>query len=254
MSILKILIFSALLVLIPALSRAFEGAAGCGSMDCASCHTLSMEDAEKILEKVRIRVTEVQESPVKGVWQITGYQNDKKIVAYMDFGKKFILDIRQFIPLESLGKPPALKKLDLSQISLSGTVLLGDKNAKNKIIVFDDPDCPYCRKLHKDIKLILGERKDIAFYIKLYPLEMHPAAYEKSKTILCENSTQLLDDAFEGKTLPEAKCNPKALDENIKEAKRLGITGTPAIILPDGRLIGGYVESKVLLDLLDNPQ
>ncbi len=251
MFLLRIIFVSVLLTFIPMLSTAFEGPAGCGSMDCGSCHTLSKEEAGKLLN---IEVTAVQETPVKGIWQVTGMQNKNKVSAYIDFGKKYLLDIRQFVPLESLGKSQKQRKLDVSKISLEGTILLGSKDAKNKIIVFDDPDCPYCRKLHKDIKKIIKERKDIAFYIKLYPLAMHPKAYEKSQTILCENSTKLLDDAFEGRDVPKAKCKSEALDENIKEAKALGINGTPGIILPDGRLIGGYVESKVLLGLLDNPQ
>ena len=43
-----------------------------------------------------------------------------------------------------------------------------------------------------------------AFYIKLFPLEMHRQAYAKSITIVCERSKslQLLEDNFEGKPLP----------------------------------------------------
>ena len=99
--------------------------------------------------------------------------------------------------------------------------------------------------------MIIEKRKDIAFYIKLYPLPMHPKAYEKSKAVLCENSLELLDDAFEGRDVPKAKCDNKMVDENIDLAKKLGISGTPSIILPDGRLIPGYVEADVLLKMID---
>jgi len=35
------------------------------------------------------------------------------------------------------------------------------------------------------MKKVVSERKDIAFYIILYPLPMHKEAYGKSKAIIC---------------------------------------------------------------------
>ena len=63
-----------------------------------------------------------------------------------------------------------------------------------------------------------------------------------------------MDDAFEGKTLPKATCEAKVIDENIKLAKSLGISGTPAIIFPDGRLLPGYVDGPALINILETPQ
>jgi len=81
---------------------------------------------------------------------------------------------------------------------------------------------------------VVAQRNDIGFYIKMYPLNIHPAAYDKAKAIVCEKSLQLLEDAFAGKPLPEPSCQTQALDDNIKLGKQLGITSTPTIILPDG--------------------
>lgn len=247
MKIKTILILPLLLLTTPAF--AFEGPPGCGK-DCASCHSLDAEEAAEILKLDDVKVSD---APAKGMWQVEGSQKGQKIRVYLDFAKKNVMLIQRFIPVDAIGKPPEVKKFDLKDIPLTGTVLMGDKKAKHKLIVFDDPDCPYCQKLHKNIKTIIEKRKDIAFYIKLYPLPMHPKAYEKSKAVLCENSLELLDDAFEGRDVPNAKCDTKLVDENIALAKKLGISGTPGIILPDGRLIPGYVESDVLLRMIDEP-
>ena len=87
------------------------------------------------------------------------------------------------------------------------------------------------------MKKVIEERKDIAFYIKMFPLKIHPAAYEKAKAIVCEKSLTLLDEAFEKKPLPKPKCETSVIDENIKLAEKLGISGAPSLILPDGRVI-----------------
>lgn len=101
------------------------------------------------------------------------------------------------------------------------------------------------------MKKVIKERKDIAFFIKLYPLPMHKDAYAKAKAIVCEKSLSLLDDAFEKKPLPTPKCETTVIDDNIKLAQKLGITGTPAIIMPDGRLIPGYLEADALIKQIE---
>ena len=101
------------------------------------------------------------------------------------------------------------------------------------------------------MKKVITERKDIAFYIILYPLPMHKEAYDKAKTILCEKSLDLLDAAFEKKPLPKPKCDTKAVDENIKLAETLGISGTPAVIFPDGTLIPGAIEADAIIRQID---
>jgi thiol:disulfide interchange protein DsbC len=101
------------------------------------------------------------------------------------------------------------------------------------------------------MKKVIQERKDIAFYIKMYPLKMHSDAYEKAKAIVCEKSLKLLEDALQKKPLPKAKCKTTVVDDNIKLAERFGITGTPAMILPDGRIITGYRDANSIKQLID---
>jgi thiol:disulfide interchange protein DsbC len=102
------------------------------------------------------------------------------------------------------------------------------------------------------MKKIVEERKDIIFYLKVYPLKNQPEAYEKSKSILCEKSLALLEDAYEKKPIPKAKCETSAVDENMKLAKKLGITSVPSVILPDGRVLPGYKDAKTLISLIGN--
>jgi thiol:disulfide interchange protein DsbC len=100
------------------------------------------------------------------------------------------------------------------------------------------------------MKKIIGDRKDIAFFIKLYPLKSHPEAYGKSKAIVCEKSLALLEDAYENKPLPKAKCETTVIDENIALAGKLGINSLPTLILPDGRVIRGYKDAETLKGLV----
>jgi len=102
------------------------------------------------------------------------------------------------------------------------------------------------------MKKVIEKRKDIAFYIKMFPLKMHPGAYEKAKAIVCEKSLSLLDDAFAKKQLPKPKCETSVIDENLKLGEKLGFSGAPTLILPDGRVIQGYKEADALIELVGN--
>ncbi len=102
------------------------------------------------------------------------------------------------------------------------------------------------------MKKIVEERKDIVFFIKMYPLKMHPAAYDKAKAIVCEKSLDLLESAHSNRPLPRPSCETNAVDESIKVAEKLGVSGVPVLIFPDGRMMSGYRDAKSILTLLGN--
>jgi thiol:disulfide interchange protein DsbC len=101
------------------------------------------------------------------------------------------------------------------------------------------------------MKKVIDKRKDIAFFIKMYPLPMHKGAYEKAKAIVCEKSLALLEDALAKKPVPSPKCTTSAIDENLKLVEKLGIRGTPALVLPNGNIIPGYKDADSIISLID---
>jgi hypothetical protein len=102
-------------------------------------------------------------------------------------------------------------------------------------------------------QIVKDNPEDYVFYIKMLPLKTHPAAYKKSKAIVCERSLRLLERAFDGKVMPEPTCETTELDDNMELAERLGITGTPTTVLPDGGLVRGFKEADQLLNEIDLP-
>lgn len=223
--------------------------------DCLDCHKLEKKDAEEIVKKLLPAATigDVKAAPVKGFWVIEVEMNGQRGGLFLDFSKKYLT--AQLIPLEvairqaqQAAKP---QKVDFSKISLKDAVVVGAKGAKKKVVVFSDPDCPYCRKLHEEIKQVAAKRKDIAFYVIMFPLPMHKDAYPKAQAVLCDKSQVLLDNAFSGKSVPEPKCDNTALERSIAHGKELGITGTPSLIREDGTLVSGALPADKLIDWID---
>jgi thiol:disulfide interchange protein DsbC len=143
-----------------------------------------------------------------------------------------------------------MNKVDVSKIPLADALLLGKPSARTKVIVFTDPECPYCKKLHEELKDVVRRDPEIAFLIKLYPLKMHPNAYEISRSIVCNNSMELLEISFAGKPVPPANCDTAAVDQTLALAADLGISSTPTLVLPDGQVVPGYKTAEALLTLI----
>ena len=105
-------------------------------------------------------------------------------------------------------------------------------------------------KLHGEIKKAIAKDPEAAFYIMPYPRNRNDkATYEKCQAATCDKSGKLLDAAFSGKALSPPTCGNEAVEETIRLSQRLQTQGTPSMILPDGRLIGGFREADELLSL-----
>ncbi|MGD0281051.1 MAG: DsbC family protein [Dissulfurispiraceae bacterium] len=228
--------------------------------DCNKCHSLTYEDALGILRKMNsnAKITSIQISPVKGLWEVSIDDNGRKGFFYTDFSKKFLiagpiveLDNATNSAPESVDKLQDNRKVDVSKIPLDNALILGDQGAKNKVIVFTDPECPFCARLHKEMKRVVAQRKDIVFLIKLFPLAAHKDSYWKANSIECKKSLKMMDDNFEGKPIQKFACAAKEIDDNLRIAQSLGITGTPTLILPDGRVHMGTLPADKLIDLIN---
>ncbi len=241
-----------ILFLAPLMARGFGGEhPGCGG-DCRECHAMDKKEAEGIIKKgiPNATVADVKLAVVPGLWQIDFNVEGKQETLFVDFSKKYLLVVQRIVALEEKGP----QKIDFSKLPLQEALVMGPKRAKKKVAIFTDPDCPYCRKLHVELKQVLAKRHDVAFYIFLRPLPMHGQdANDKAQEILCKKSLALLDDALNGKPLPKPSCSTAAaeVEKNNKLADSLGLRGTPTLIREDGTVNFGVLPAEQLSAWID---
>jgi len=239
------------------------GFGGCEE-DCQKCHSLTKEEVRPILDKIQASEAEVMDikmSKIGGLWEVSVEDKGMQGILYVSFSKKYIVGGPIF-EVDEIAKaaqkqpaPEPVRSVDFSKIPLKDALVIGDKKAPIKIAVFTCPDCSFCGKLHEELKKVVTERKDVAFYLKLMPLKFHPDAYWKSQSILCNKSMQLLEDNFAGKPIPKPSCdNTKEIDNNLKIAEEFGITGTPTMVFPDGRVIVGAKDARAIIELIGSGQ
>ena len=234
---------------------------GCGG-ECASCHTLTTQEATGLLKKVGGTVTSVRQSPAKGLFELLIEKDGRKGIILMDYGKKHlvqgvVVDLDTFEQViahkDELPQPKQITSIDVKTIPVANAVVMGNPKGSKKLYVFTDPDCPYCRKGHDELKKLVKIAPDVAVYVMLLPLPMHPGSYDKSRAILEAKGHDLLDKAFEGKeiTKPVKESSKTSIDQIIKFANENGISGTPTIVMPNGSIQVGMRDAETMKKMLE---
>jgi thiol:disulfide interchange protein DsbC len=228
---------------------------GCGAEDCRSCHSLSKDEARGLLKELRLKVLDVAFSEVPGLW-VVDVQNPqgRRGPVYVDFSKQHLIKgtILKLATKENLTQQRLIERnrIDPSIIPLDDALVIGNPKAQNRIVVFDDPQCKFCRKLHPELKRLTETRDDVAFYVQMFPLKGNPTSYDKAKAIICAKSLQMLEASLAGKKLPSPECDTDAVDRNLEIGRLIGVRSTPTLVFPDGRVVPGYKTAEKIAEFL----
>jgi protein-disulfide isomerase len=109
---------------------------------------ITAEDAQAALKEVipNVKILEVRPTPVKGLWEIALEAQGQKGLVYLDSSKNYVISgsilnikTKANITQERFSELTKIN-VDASQIPLDDALVLGEKDAKNRVIVFDDPE------------------------------------------------------------------------------------------------------------------
>ncbi len=119
--------------------------------------------------------------------------------------------------------------------------------------VFTDTSCPYCRKLHAEVPTL--QKAGVTVKYLPFPRSGNSGSgYSDLKAVWCADDRPAAMNIAKGITkgrLGDGNCDAaSAVDRGYVLGQQAGITGTPAIILPDGGLQPGYLPAKRIIGLL----
>ncbi len=277
---------------------------------CLSTTEVSVEEVQKKLSGVlgSAKVVSVSEAPIEGFYEVVVELKGRWIPIYVDCDFNYIIsgeiiDVKKRKSLTRervlelskkaveekvkeleavLGKEKAEKLKSISEGFLQKAkivnikelpeahIVLGNPDAKIKLYLVEDPECPACAMYHTVIQDIIKERKDIAFNVLLFPLPFHKHAKKISYNILCQKDmkkrVEILDKSFEYvnkrqmSKLKELEKDCKGAQEKIDKVidffrKNAPIGGTPTTIFPlkNGKALmrAGVIDKETLLKIVD---
>lgn len=121
--------------------------------------------------------------------------------------------------------------------------------SRNKIYVFTDIDCGYCRKLHLEVPG-LNDAGVTVSYLSYPRSGLEGESYEKAVDVWCSTDrNKALTRAKLGKKIARHDCD-SPVEKHYNLGKAIGLKGTPAIYTKDGFYLGAYATSESLLQQL----
>jgi thiol:disulfide interchange protein DsbC len=142
-----------------------------------------------------------------------------------------------------------LNSIDFQSLPFEHAIKVVKGNGSRKLAVFSDPDCPFCKRLEKEL---IG-LTDVTVYTFLYPLQrIHPKAAEKAHAIWCSDDraaawTQWM---LEGKEPAARTCEGDPTDQLVQLGGKLKIEATPTLYLSTGARVRGMRTAQELAELL----
>ncbi|MEW6584537.1 MAG: hypothetical protein AB1442_02885 [Nitrospirota bacterium] len=116
------------------------------NQECTKCHTLKKDEASALLKNFDpdVKVLSVKRGAVKYLWEVEIESKNKKALIYIDLPKKHIISgsVIQVQGKKNLTRDrlSEINRVDASRIPVGDALVLGNRNAKKRIIVFDDPE------------------------------------------------------------------------------------------------------------------
>ena len=228
------------------------GAAGASPIAPIS-PALASSIRERVRRKIGGSVTSVCKTPF-GLYEVVV---DAEII-YVDERVNYLLsgnafDLRTQENLTAKRKEDATR-IDFRSLPLQLAVKTVRGSGSRVVAVFEDPNCPYCKRFEKEISGLT----DTTIYTFLYPILSRDASaaddsYPKSKSIWCAPDralawSQLMLEGKRPAAAPEDCQHP--LEDILALGQKLHITGTPTLVFTDGRRAPGAIPRERVEQLM----
>lgn len=207
-----------------------------------------LENVRKVIgEKFEmIKPEDVNKSQVDGWYEI----QSGSIVAYVSADGRYLMqgdmiDLNASVNLSEQARTNARRAL-MSSVSDDQTIAFTPHDVKYSVSVFTDVECTYCRRLHSQIDEYLALGIEVRYL--MYPRN-GPAskAWSTAEHVWCSaDRKNALTMAKQGREVSAANCDASIVQQQYVLGHEVGLSGTPAIVLQDGTLIGGYVAPEQL--------
>jgi thiol:disulfide interchange protein DsbC len=187
------------------------------------------------------KIDQVSETPVKGIYEVRFNHSD---ILYTDAKGDFILqgsliDTKGRLNLTE-ERQNKLSAVSFDELPLKDAFTIVKGNGKRKMVVFEDPNCGYCKRFERDLDKI----DNVTVHVLLYPI-LSADSGEKSRNIWCakDKGKTFTDWMVNDIMPPEAKCDASAVARNFEYGKKIRVTGTPTIFFADGTRVPGAIDA-----------
>ncbi|MBE7526742.1 MAG: DsbC family protein [Burkholderiales bacterium] len=198
------------------------------------------------------RVESVTQTPYLGLYEVVidgeVFYTDEK-VDYFFMGH--VVDAKRRVSLtsERMQQIRDARRIAIDTLPLELAMKTIKGNGKRTLIVYSDPNCPYCKKLEKE----LANVTDVTIHTLLYPILNGSLA--TAEAIWCsEDRVKAWDDFMLRSVAPVGKSCETPLQKLLASGRENNVTGTPTLIFADGSIVSGLIPQQEIEKRLDRAQ
>ncbi|TRX54552.1 bifunctional protein-disulfide isomerase/oxidoreductase DsbC [Thalassomonas sp. M1454] len=156
------------------------------------------------------------------------------------------------------GGVSSLTEESLAKVRVNGMETFKDnmivfpaEKEKYQVTVFTDLTCGYCRKLHNQ----MAEYNDMGITVRYLAFPrggLASQSYNDMRSVWCSADQQTaMTNAKAGAQVAQKICTAPVA-EQYDFGRKIGVTGTPAIMLDDGMMIPGYQTPEQMQKILQS--
>ena len=138
----------------------------------------------------------------------------------------------------------------LADLNQESFIKFKSNNEKAVLTVFTDVECTYCRKFHSEIDEYLANGVSIN-YLAFPRTGIDSSSYEKMVAAWCSNEKKESITNLKNDINIEMNSCENPVENHFEIGRRIGVTGTPAIITQTGLLLPGYIPANELIGIIE---
>jgi thiol:disulfide interchange protein DsbC len=207
-------------------------------------------DIIKAMEKLDFSSKEItiENNPVSGLKSVTTPEG----IFYVTEDGKFLIQG----PIYNLEGNEPVNIANSNNIKLMKSIerdaiVYKAPNERYVISVFTDYTCHYCKLLHENINQYLDAGISVHYFA--FPRAGADSDVGKNMQSIWSVADRkaAFENAYKGNKISPASSMVPYVTQQFNVGKKLGIGGTPALVLPSGQLVSGYVPADKLIQILD---
>jgi thiol:disulfide interchange protein DsbC len=199
-----------------------------------------------------VRPQDLRASPVPGIFELVHEGEVRYISAdggYVFSGDLYKVTEQGDFPNLTEQRRRELRLAMLAAVPADQAIEFGPPDAPHTITVFTDVDCQWCRRLHSEIEDYnrLGIRVRYLSFPRTGP---DTESWHKAEAVWCsQDRREALTRAKQGKRVEAGRCDAPIL-AHYRLGRRVGVTGTPGVVLENGEMIPGYLAPSRMLQAI----
>lgn len=197
----------------------------------------------------------VEATPIQGLYMVriggTQFVYVSESGEYVISGDMFHARPGLFVPVKDLAAASLRKRL-MGNVAKEDTIAFSPSGETKAVLyVFTDVDCHYCRKLHNESVPELNENGVEVRYLAYPRAGLNSDSFRKVASAWCaKDKPAALSALKKMKSIKENICEDNPVAAQFSLGQKVGVTGTPALVMEDGTLMPGYRPAQELLKII----